>query len=98
MPWLPFFKKIESVDRFIILENCQFEKNNFQNRFNIGSDWYTMSVNKGLEPIVNKRYVNHNTDWIKIKNKLSKYKNSLDIFDDCISESLSDTNTKIIKN
>ncbi len=76
MPWLPFFKKIESVDRFIILENCQFEKNNFQNRFNIGSDWYTMSVNKGLEPIVNKIYVNHNTDWIKIKNKLSKYKNS----------------------
>lgn len=97
MPWLPFFKKIESVDRFIILENCQFEKNNFQNRFNIGSDWYTMSVNKGLEPIVNKKYVNHNVDWVKIKKKLSTHKNSLDIFDDCISESLSNTNTKIIK-
>ena len=49
MPWYPFFQKVESADIFVILSNCQFEKNNFQNRFNIDDRWYTMSTNKGLE-------------------------------------------------
>jgi len=97
MPWLPFFKKIEMVDKFIILQNCQFEKNNFQNRFNIGDKWYTLSVNKGLEPIVNKKYVKPTDDWLRIKNNLKEYKNVLNVFDDCISESLCETNSNIIK-
>lgn len=96
VPWYPFFQKIQASDCFIILENCQFEKNNFQNRFNIGETWYTMSVKKGLEPIVNKVYVNPHSDWEKIKTKLKNYKSLLDNFDDCISESLSETNKKVI--
>ena len=97
MPWLPFFKKIEMVDKFVILQNCQFEKNNFQNRFNIGDKWHTLSTNRGLEPIINKKYVNHIKDWLKIKNNLKEYKEVLDVFDDCITENLSETNSKIIK-
>ena len=97
MPWLPFFKKIEMVDKFVILQNCQFEKNNFQNRFNIGDKWHTLSTNRGLEPIINKKYVNYVKDWLKIKNNLKEYKEVLDVFDDCITENLSETNSKIIK-
>lgn len=96
VPWYPFFQKIQNSDCFIILENCQFEKNNFQNRFNINETWYTMSVKKGLEPISNKIYVNPYSDWEKIKSKLKKYNTILNNFDSCISENLAETNKKII--
>lgn len=97
MPWYPFFKKIESVDTFIILENCQFEKNGYQNRFNIDNKWYTMSVNKGIEPVKNKIYINYLKDWNSIKSKLNNYKTILNQFDECINEKLSITNSSIIK-
>ncbi len=67
-PWYPFFHKLKQADMFVILENCQFEKNNYQNRFNLGGKWYTMSTNKHLLPIVEKKYSNHLEDWAKIKN------------------------------
>ena len=49
VPWYPFFQKIKEVDVFVILKECQFEKNGYQNRFNFNNKWYTMSVKKGLE-------------------------------------------------
>lgn len=96
IPWYPFFQKIQQSDIFVVLENCQFEKNNFQNRFNIGDTWYTMSVNKGLVPIVDKRYVNTIKDWNKIKVNLSPYKHILNEFDKCITNNLSETNYNLI--
>src|SRR5690348_29827 len=95
-PYYPFFQKMEESDIFVILKHCQFEKNNFQNRFNKEDKWLTMSTNKGLEPINNKIYVNHIRDWEKIKKTLFKYKTILDEFDSCITNSLCDTNVKII--
>lgn len=95
MPWYPFFQKMKQCDIFVILKECQFEKNNFQNRFNIDNFWHTMSVNKGLQPIKDKRYVSYERDWSKIKKRLYMY--DLSIFDDYISESLLDTNIEIIK-
>lgn len=95
IPWFPFFQKIESADIFVILSNCQFEKNGFQNRFNMNDRWFTMSTNKGLQPINKKQYVNCDRDWSKIKKSLHDY--DLSVFDDCVSSSLSDTNTCIIK-
>ena len=97
MPWYPFFQKIEQSDVFVIMCHCQFEKNNFQNRFNMNDKWHTMSVNKGLEPIVNKRYISPEKDWNKVKANLKEYSHILDEFDDCIGESLANTNVKIIK-
>jgi hypothetical protein len=97
MPWMPFFQKIEKADIFVILQHCQYEKSNYQNRFLFKDTWYTMSANSGREPIIDKKYVNHIADWNRIKVKLSQYKNVLSLFDDCISESLSDTNCKIIE-
>jgi len=96
MPWYPFFQKIQNVDRFVILTHCQFEKNGYQNRFNFNNSWYTMSVKKGLEPIKDKLYLNPNNDWDKIKNRLSEYKTILDEFDNCIVESLEETNCLVI--
>ncbi len=83
-------------DKFVILENCQFEKNNFQNRFSLNGKWYTMSTNKGLDPINTKKYLNSERDWIRIKNMLPAYRSILGLFDECVSDSLSETNSKII--
>ena len=66
MPWYPFFEKIEQADRFIILSHCQFEKNNFQNRFFFEDFWQTLSVKKGMDDIVYKQYNNVQYDWQKI--------------------------------
>ena len=41
VPWYPFFQKIKEVDVFVILKECQFEKNGYQNRFNFNDKWYT---------------------------------------------------------
>jgi len=97
IPWYPFFQKIEQSDIFVIMGHCQFEKNNFQNRFNIKGRWQTMSVNKGLEPIVNKKYVNYEKDWNRIKSNLNEYSDILNRIDNYISDRLFETNVNIIK-
>lgn len=97
-PWYPFFQKIKQSNKFIFLTHCQFEKNGYQNRFNINSKWYTMSVKKGNIPISNKKYANYERDWKKIKKSLfNKYGSILNEFDNCISEQLCKTNIQIIK-
>ena len=95
-PWYPFFQKISSVDKFVILTHCQFEKNGYQNRFNFNDNWYTMSVKKGLEPIKDKIYLNPKNDWDRIKSKLPEYKSILNEFDECIFDVLEKTNIFII--
>lgn len=95
-PWLPFFEKIQASDVFVILRHCQFEKNNYQNRFHYRDVWRTMSTNKGLESIMKKRYIEPVKDWNKIKVNLKDKKHILDQFDDCISNNLFETNNKII--
>ena len=95
-PWLPFYEKIKAADVFVFLGNCQFEKNNYQNRFYYRDRWHTMSVNKGLESIVDKRYVSHEKDWNKIKVNLRDKKTILDDYDDCIDGNLYQTNRNII--
>jgi hypothetical protein len=97
MPWYPFFQKVAAVDVFCILTKCQFEKNNFQNRFKLGDRWHTMSVNKGLDPIETKRYLNPNEDWNKINENLKEFSEELERFKSCITGSLAGTNISIIR-
>ncbi len=97
LPWFPFFQKISEADIFVIMGHCQFEKNNFQNRFQINDKWQTLRVKKGNDPIVEKEYLNAKEDWDTIKRKLPEYKSILDRMDYCISNNLLETNTKIIK-
>ena len=45
LPWYGFFDKISKVDKFVILDTVQFEKNSFQNRNNVRSgDWFTVAI------------------------------------------------------
>lgn len=78
-PHLAFFKKMEMCDKFVILRHCQFEKNGYQNRFNINNKWYTMSVSKKTENISEKKYLNVGKDWKNIKNKIEKDMSRFDI-------------------
>ncbi len=92
VPWKPFFDKIAKSDLFIVLGNCQFEKNNYQNRFKVGDQWHTMSVASGNIPIVQKRYLHPTKDWKRITDKFYK----LNEFNDLVSHDLWRTNSSII--
>lgn len=96
-PWLPFFEKMRASDKFIVLNNCQFEKNNYQNRFFYRERWQTLSINKGLDMIHEKEYVNPVEDWERIKKRLEDKRKILEKFDECIEKNLSVTNVKMIR-
>jgi hypothetical protein len=95
-PWVPFFEKMEQSDAIVLLENVQFTRHQFQNRFYYEDRWHTMPVNHGKlnDKIKNKIYINHEKNWERIKNKFPKL--NLKIFDDDFSSSLSQTNKNII--
>lgn len=92
IPYYPFFQKMEQCDIFVIISHCQFEKNGYQNRF-FTDTWNTMSVNSGLEPIANKRYLKPKEDWDRILKRHHK----LAVFNSCISDNLMRTNIHIIE-
>lgn len=74
IPNLGFFYKMAMADKFIILSEVQFEKNNFQNRYflNKSGQWVTKSVNSGMEKIIDKKYTDGqsllelNMQWIEV--------------------------------
>lgn len=94
MPWHPFFDKMKKSDVFVYLTECQFEPRGYQNRFHYGDDWFTMPCKKGRIPIKDKIYVNPKDSWEKMKAKIPY---PLEIFDDNISENLTETNIAIIE-
>lgn len=97
MPYFPFFQKMAQADMFVLLTYCQYEKNNYQNRFFMNGKWYTMSVRNKKELIREKKYINCAYDWGRIKMGLPIYKKYLDKLSVSISEMLFDTNISIIK-
>lgn len=97
IPWYPFFQKMEQADLFILLGNCQFEKNGFQNRFYLNNIWNTLSVKKGVENIIDKKYSNFEYEWKKIKKRLFKYNDTLNNLDEYIGGNLYNTNKNIIQ-
>jgi len=97
MPWGPFFEKMMRCDIFVLLYHCQFEKNNYQNRFFMDDHWYTMSVSKKTEMIIEKKYLNPFEDWQKILRKLPQYDYFLSRLTQDIDDQLWATNTRIIK-
>jgi hypothetical protein len=58
LPWIPFFRKMQLCDKFVLMENCQYEKNGFLNRCNVKSKWWTLPIKQGNEPINEKFYLN----------------------------------------
>ena len=89
--WFPFFQKIQQADVFCIMRHCQFEKNNYQNRF-FTDKWNTMRVSKKTESIYEKKYLTPQEDWHKIVTNNPK----LNCFNGLIKESVCNTNSLII--
>lgn len=101
-PWLPFFKKIAAADVFVLLTEAQFSKAYYQQRFNIEGRMFTLPVVKGDISISKKLYVRPREEWPHIKRSLNgiyngkRYGEILSVFDDCIYDSLCETNVAII--
>ena len=91
-PYNGFFQKVAACDVFVIMRCCQFEKNNYQNRFFDGEKWQTMRVSKSIENIIDKEYLFAHEDF----NKIIKKHPNLNVFNHCIRKSVSDTNINII--
>lgn len=71
-PWFPYFYKMAMVDKFVLLDNVQFEKSGFQNRYKINDKWITKSVTQGMDVLKDKKYasgrnlVQLNNKWIEV--------------------------------
>ena len=67
MPWLGYFDKIRQADIFIILDNVQFKKNEWQNRNRIrtaqGWQWLTVPVLHDFGQLINEIAVNNKETW-----------------------------------
>lgn len=72
LPWLGYFDRIDYVDKYIVLDHVQFEKNSFANRNKIlsnnGSIWLTVPVqSKGRfgDLAINTILTDNKTKWAK---------------------------------
>ncbi len=67
LPWLGFFKKIESSDIFVFLDDVQYEKNWVQNRNKIrtsdGSMWLTVPVNAPFGCLLKEVKIDNTSNW-----------------------------------
>lgn len=94
-PYEGILEKIRRSDLFVLLTHAQFSPGNYHNRFQLGERWMTMSVNRGLEPLTQKRYLRPEADWRRIKE--SSGRDMLRVFDSCISPSLVETNVAVVR-
>lgn len=76
-PYLGFFQKMQAADLFVILDDVQYTKNNFQNRnkfvnSNGVEEWFTVELEpKATTKLINEVVVSSNPKWRKIiTNKL----------------------------
>ncbi len=58
IPWIPFFRKMQLADKFVLMRFCQFEKNSYTNRFKHKDKWMTLPIQHGMDLIAHKQYVN----------------------------------------
>lgn len=66
-PWLGYFDKINKADIFVLLDNVQYKKNEWQNRNKIktqnGSQWLTVPVNYKFPQKMNEVTLDQNPKW-----------------------------------
>jgi hypothetical protein len=67
LPWLGYFDKIDKADAFVLLDNVQFKKNEWQNRNKIktvqGWMWLTVPVLYKFPQLINEVGVNNTDRW-----------------------------------
>lgn len=69
LPWLGYIDKIDRADIFILLDNVQYKKNEWQNRNRIktaqGWQWLTVPVLYRYPEKINEVKINNKVDWIR---------------------------------
>lgn len=67
MPWLGYFDKISKADIFVLLDDVQFKKNEWQNRNRIrtaqGWQWLTVPVQHDFGIKINELRIDNKTPW-----------------------------------
>jgi hypothetical protein len=67
LPWLGYFDKIRRADVFVLLDNVQFKKNEWQNRNRIktpnGLQWLTVPVMYRHPQLINEVEINNRDKW-----------------------------------
>jgi len=67
LPWLGYFDKIDQADIFVILDNVQYKKNEYQNRNRIktaqGWQWITVPVKYRFPEKIIEVAINNEVDW-----------------------------------
>jgi len=67
LPWLGYFDKIDKADVFVLLDNVQFKKNEWQNRNKIktadGWQWLTVPVLYKFPQLINEVEINNKERW-----------------------------------
>jgi len=67
LPWLGYFDKIRRADIFVLLDNVQFKKNEWQNRNKIKtaqvSQWVTVPVGYKYPQLINEVTINNTVRW-----------------------------------
>ena len=67
LPWLGYFDKISRADTFVLLDNVQFKKNEWQNRNKIktaqGWQWLTVPVKYKYPQLITEVAINETVKW-----------------------------------
>jgi len=67
LPWIGYFHKIDKADVFVLLDNVQFKKNEWQNRNKIktaqGWQWLTVPVMYKYPQLINEVPINNKVNW-----------------------------------
>jgi len=67
LPWLGYFNKVDRADIFVLFDNVQFKKNEWQNRNRIkaaqGWQWLTVPVMYRYPQLINEVLINYRVNW-----------------------------------
>jgi hypothetical protein len=69
LPWLGFFKAIDLADKFVFLDDVQFEKHSWQSRNRIktanGELMMTVPIIRNFPQLINEVKINYAQDWVR---------------------------------
>ena len=67
LPWIGYFDKIDKADVFVLLDDVQYKKNEWQNRNRIrssnGWQWITVPVQHNFGEKIDQVKIDNNTHW-----------------------------------